>query len=255
LTGIELSKLAGQSYGRGISQSKISKIENLKLTPSVSDVELISEVLHLPAGLSQELREIADQLSADIGAWSGIQRHGSDVHQVEIAQLEQQSQVLAVCQFSLIPGLLQTVAYAREIFNRLSTDRTRIDSSVLERVARQELLNDRSKRFEFLVAEWVFRFPILDQLEHNKQLLRIEAVSEQPNVTMAILPIGTDSGVICQNSFCTYDDHAAIIESLTHEIILTDAESITTYRETFAKLMASAAHGSHALEIVRAAKR
>ncbi|WP_431729538.1 helix-turn-helix domain-containing protein [Verrucosispora sp. TAA-831] len=92
----------------------------------------------------------------------------------------------------LIPGLLQTKAYATNVYEVARPDMTaeEIDRSVAVRLGRQALLTrtaPRAPQVDILLDEAALRrFVDAEQLGH------LVTVSRQPNVTLRVLPFGVD---------------------------------------------------------------
>lgn len=99
---------------------------------------------------------------------------------------------------SLVPGLLQTEAYARAVLTAVR-DRTDIDELVKARQRRQRLL-DRpdGPRADFILDEAVLRRRIGGSEVMRAQLRHLEAVSRRPSISVRVLPfdIGEHPGLV-----------------------------------------------------------
>ncbi|MFI1651601.1 helix-turn-helix domain-containing protein [Streptomyces avidinii] len=92
----ELRKRSGLSGARvaarcNMSQSKISRIENGKVRPSLVDVEQILRAIDAPADLLAEISALARMANTDWQDARSLRRKGLDKKQFELAGLERAS--------------------------------------------------------------------------------------------------------------------------------------------------------------------
>lgn len=90
-----------------ISQSKISKIENGKLTPSLVDVEQILRALEVPAPIAQEMRSLARIANTEWRGFKAARRQGIERIQAELAALEIKAREMRFFLPSMITGYWQ----------------------------------------------------------------------------------------------------------------------------------------------------
>ncbi|MCX2968617.1 MULTISPECIES: helix-turn-helix domain-containing protein [Streptomyces] len=91
---------------------------------------------------------------------------------------------------SVLPGLLQTPGYAREVLSAGGLKRPELDQQVEARMGRRELLEgDDAPPFRTILSEAVLRTPLSDQGEWREQLQHVAEVAERPNVTLHVLPL------------------------------------------------------------------
>ncbi|MEU0132686.1 helix-turn-helix transcriptional regulator [Streptomyces sp. NPDC006296] len=90
---------------------------------------------------------------------------------------------------SVLPGLLQTPGYAREILAAGGTKGEALEQQVEARMGRRELLlGDNSPPFRTIVSEAVLRTPLRDVTEWQKQLEYLGELGARENVTLHVLP-------------------------------------------------------------------
>lgn len=114
----ELRKRSGLSGARvaarcNMSQSKVSRIENGKVRPSLVDVEQILRAIDAPAELVAEVSALARMANTDWQDARSLRRKGLDKKQFELAGLEAASTEFRYFLLSMITGLLSTPAYIR----------------------------------------------------------------------------------------------------------------------------------------------
>jgi transcriptional regulator with XRE-family HTH domain len=102
---------------------------------------------------------------------------------------------------SIIPGLLQTEGYAREVLALGGAKGTELDRQVEARTGRRKLLaGDDAPPFRALLAEAVLRTPLRGAEQWREQLESLMEAAECPNITIQVLPhssglyglVGTD---------------------------------------------------------------
>jgi transcriptional regulator with XRE-family HTH domain len=250
LTGTQLSEKTG------ISQSKISKIENGSLVPSREDITQLCDAL----GVSKRQRvALLDQLAliqTEFSSWRVLLRNGYARKQVEVADLESQASEIRLFQMSVVPGLLQTRDYAQRVM-ALSNVTSQVDvaAAVATRMRRQAILQDESRSFIFLITEQALlsRFcsekMVLSQLEH------LTKISLRPNVIVGLIPDSARLEMIPLTSFGIYDNDLVLVETLTAEISVSDQRDIEKYREYFQSLGAAALYGANARPFLERCRR
>ncbi|MGX9884652.1 helix-turn-helix domain-containing protein [Streptomyces sp. NPDC002276] len=91
---------------------------------------------------------------------------------------------------SVLPGLLQTPGYAREMLTVGGLEGKELEQQVEARMGRRELLEGKgAPPFRTILSEAVLRTPLRDVGEWRGQLEYVVAVAERPNVTMQVLPL------------------------------------------------------------------
>lgn len=93
-----------------MSAGKLSKIENGKVAPTVTDVDLILTALEVSEAAKGEFLRAARVAVTEATAWRVLRRMGPWKHQQAIRAIEAQATILRLFQGQLIPGLLQPTA-------------------------------------------------------------------------------------------------------------------------------------------------
>ncbi|MFJ2889144.1 helix-turn-helix domain-containing protein [Streptomyces sp. NPDC087305] len=90
---------------------------------------------------------------------------------------------------SVLPGLLQTPGYAREVLAAGGFEGKELDQQVDARMGRRELLEgEGAPRFRTILSEAVLRMALLNSLEWRGQLEHLTEMAERPNVAVHVLP-------------------------------------------------------------------
>ncbi|WP_432001798.1 helix-turn-helix domain-containing protein [Streptomyces sioyaensis] len=91
----------------------------------------------------------------------------------------------------VLPGLLQTEGYAREVLAAGGLKGQELTRQVEARIGRRELLTgDDPPPFRTILSETVLRTPLLDAQAWREQLKHLDEVAKQPNMTLQVLPHG-----------------------------------------------------------------
>ncbi|MFD8547596.1 helix-turn-helix domain-containing protein [Streptomyces sp. NPDC059649] len=90
---------------------------------------------------------------------------------------------------SVLPGLLQTEAYARDLLSAGGSRGQELTRQVQARIGRRELLDgDAAPRFRTILSEAVLRTPLENAEEWRAQLEHLVALGERPNVIVQVVP-------------------------------------------------------------------
>ncbi|MER5911836.1 helix-turn-helix transcriptional regulator [Streptomyces sp. NPDC001982] len=90
---------------------------------------------------------------------------------------------------SIIPGLLQTPEYARELLMEGGLRGDELDAQVEARMGRGEaLLRDDAPQFRAVLSEAVLRTPLQDPEEWRAQLEHLDLMGHRLNITLQVLP-------------------------------------------------------------------
>ncbi|WP_344291346.1 helix-turn-helix transcriptional regulator [Streptomyces synnematoformans] len=103
--------------------------------------------------------------------------------------LEKEATSLWQFAVSVIPGLLQTEAYARELLSAGGGQGNELEQQVEARMNRRMLLDsEREPRFRAILSEAVLRTPLSDPQAWREQLEYLLEMADQPRVTIQVLP-------------------------------------------------------------------
>lgn len=228
LTGIQVASRTG------ISQSKISKLEAGLLIPTDEDLERLAKAFAHQGDEWPSIEERVRALRTEYSSWRLAHRAGLASKQREIAALEMSVRHIRLFQVAVVPGLLQTAAYAREILQLANTTgQVDIDQAVARRIERQHLLHDQQRQFEFVIFEPALRSSFCRREVVAAQLDWLLGRLALPNVRIYALPIGVGLPAIPQNSFCIFDNTAVRVETTTAELDVRDPRDIAQYKNLF----------------------
>lgn len=200
--GTELRKLrerAGMSSteaGRllGTNQAQISNIEAGRVGVSADRVRTLAR------NYDCSDHALVDSLCSMTGerkrGWWEEYRELLPVGLVDLAELEHHAAAVRTAQVINIPGLLQTIDYARAIFREavpalMPHD---IEFRVSHRIKRQSIIyRAASPRYTAIVHEAALRMEFGGIDTAKAQLNHLTAMSERDNVTIVVIPFGGTS--------------------------------------------------------------
>ncbi|MFJ5862930.1 helix-turn-helix domain-containing protein [Streptomyces parvus] len=231
-----LRKQAGLSGDRlaarcNMSQSKVSRIENGKVRPSLVDIERILRALDAPPALVAEVSVLARIAATEWQDARSMRRKGLDKKQLELAGLEAASTDFRFFLLSMLTALLSTPEYIRASLAHIPGGH---GNTVAKKLERQEVLYDRRKRFTFLVTEQAARSPFVSADAMAVQLDRLASLSRLPHVRLGVLPMGTRLPGCPLNTFTVYDEALATVETTTGVMVFRDPRDVRMYLDEFA---------------------
>jgi len=242
---------AAVARGAAMSASKLSKIENGRVLPSVQDVELILTALQVSEEAKAEFVSAARVAATEETAWRELRRMGQWKHQQAIQAVEAQTTALRLFQGQLIPGLLQTAEYASAVFALPPTlpEDTRA-KTIAARMERQSVLYHRHRSFHFVICEHVLRWLICPPSIMAVQLDRLLSLSRLPNVRIDVLPLDRQMPDFPMTCFSAHDDRLVIVETFHSELTTRDPRDISLYLSTHDRFARAALQGDHMRELL-----
>jgi transcriptional regulator with XRE-family HTH domain len=232
----------------GWSASKLSRIENAHTAPGQAEIEQLLALYDVEGRYGDELLALAQE-AAGKGWWEAFSPT-LPPNYASLIGLEAEAQSALSWEPVIVPGLLQTGDYAREVTNGYleridpvppSETRRRVEA----RLARQQvLIRDNPLRLSVVLDQSVLyrRFGGRDVMcSQIKQLLEL---SERDNISLRILPldgrhpIGTGAFVLLKFGEVhdvTYQD-VVYIENLTGGRYVEEEDEVFRYKRSFDRL-------------------
>jgi transcriptional regulator with XRE-family HTH domain len=239
LTGVGAARRAG------MSQPKISKLENGRLMPSVEDVQTLLDLYQAPPAERDDLLDLAGRLHARIESNRTILRHGAARMQARLGELETESTTLRYFSPIVIPGLLQTSEYMRRVFS-LDLSGSELARTVSARQDRQQILYDTAKTFTFVITESALRWRFCPDEVMAAQAGHIASLATLANVEIGVILTGARAADTPLHGYQIFDDKLASIE-LEHAVVtVTDPRDIAKYLGLFAAMSQAATFGEAA---------
>jgi transcriptional regulator with XRE-family HTH domain len=237
----------------GVSQGRVSQIETARYSLTPETITRLADALGLTAAVRDELTAYLADLQTDVLSLRLATRRGHRANQARVGAAEEAASSIATYHMALVPGLLQTARYARHMLSILLPDLTGVDELVAGRMERQRILYDDSRRFRFLLTEWVLRTRLAPPSVLRGQIDRLVTLADGfPHVEIRVLPVGgVPPKAWAMSSFDLIDDEYVWVELQASEVITRDAGEVARYRATFEGLWDSALAGTPMLALLR----
>jgi transcriptional regulator with XRE-family HTH domain len=245
LSGRELAARAGWHY------TKISKIEHGTTMPSEADLELwcfhchaeseYPDLVAMARGIERMYRELRKLFHS-----------GTAHYQKTVLREEADARMYRSFTVDILPGLLQTEAYATLVLSRVSELLGLPDISAetaAVRMQRARILTDSRRLFHFVIYENAIRTALAPPDIKAPQLRHLLSIAAQPNVHLGVLPIRTAHYAI-MNAFTMIDDQTVDVETHTAIIKAEQPAEVSLYSRLFAHYSTLAVYGQHARELI-----
>ncbi|MGH8907094.1 MAG: helix-turn-helix domain-containing protein [Egibacteraceae bacterium] len=237
------------------SQSKVSRIERAAQAIAIPDVRVWAATLGASAGMIDDLVALAERALTEARDWRLELAGGLAAKQAVVGELENVVQRIRSFTADVIPGLLQTLDYARHLFAFTHpAGGSDVAAAAAARIARQHILYGQDRRFEFVIAEQALwwrpgPWPML-----AAQVAHIAAVATLGHVEVGVIPLDAEA-VAFYDSFEILDDNLVTMELPTRELHLRDPDEISFYAARFARLKSAAVTGDDAAGLLARLQR
>ncbi len=241
----------------GWQQSRVSKLERGAQLPTPEDLDAWTTATGASPAVRAELADLLTSARVEYSVWSDIYRTGGIAErQTELGRHEAHAAVIREYQPAMMPGLVQTPAYTRELLSipggPVLTGSTpeAIDGLIAERIKRQELLYQPNRRVHIVLGEaalWTHFGSVTTLLG---QLDRLVTLAELASVELGILPVAEPSPIMPLAGFSLHDNDVLYVETLTDEHRVDDPEQIAAHVRAFDLLRDAAATGPDAMALI-----
>ncbi|GLF99259.1 helix-turn-helix domain-containing protein [Streptomyces yaizuensis] len=246
LTGHELALRCGWS------PSKSSRIERAKTPASDADIRAWCTACGAE-DQTDDLIAANRQAEHMYVHWQKLHRHGMRRAQEEVVPLYERTRHFRVYCSNVIPGMLQTEAYATALLSSIAAFQGTPDDSVTaaaSRIERSHVLHEGDHRFALLLEETVLRYRVGDDATMAGQLGYLLAVMALPNVSLGVIPFTARRHIWPLEAFYLFDSSQASVELLTAAVNVTAPSEIATYAQAFSELSGIAVHGAAARALI-----
>jgi transcriptional regulator with XRE-family HTH domain len=257
LTSGEAARLVGWH------QSKVSRIETGASGVKPADVRLLLDAY---AVADSQLRELLLVLAgSDDGAgrhhWWHAYRGVLPPTYRDFISLESQASAMRTLETSVVPGLLQTPEYAREVTRAavggLDETDERLDTLVEVRLARQDVLRGEPPlELSAVLDEAVLHREIGGPGVMARQLWQLVEAGRLPQVRLQVLPftagahIGVTGPFVIFSFSRTSDLDVVVLDHLTSSLYLERKEDLQAYTEAFTTLQSHALSPEESLDYI-----
>ena len=241
------------------STSKLSRIELGQSRPDLADVLDLLDVYEVPPGQRDELIVIARDAATGRGWSRALGEMGE--RQRAYAELEAGAARIVEYQPAVVPGLLQTPAYARlrVAAGALLHDDVDVEADVRGRAVRQEALRRSDPpHYTALLDERVCDPGGVPADAWRDQLRHLVALADRPHVTIRLLSrdAAPHGGVHPLTAFSYYaypdpaDPRTVLVETLTTDLRLVAEADVARYERLVEWLLAAALPAEETAELL-----
>jgi transcriptional regulator with XRE-family HTH domain len=195
-----------------VSTSKLSRLENAQGSAQISDVRVLASLYGVDAATTEKLVRWAREGRRQ-GWWSDysdVLYANTDVY----LAFESEAAVSRVFMNSIIPGLLQTADYTRELLRSMEPGLTseEVDRVIELRGRRRQFLHKRESRDPLELRVVVHETCLLQMVGSRdvmrEQLRELTTWLDRPNVTVQVLPFSAAPHLMitCPFTHFEFDD-------------------------------------------------
>jgi len=242
------------------STSTLFRIETGRNRPQPGNVRALLELY----GVTGPERDGLIQLTRDArkpGWWHSFRDVLPNPYEVYIG-LEAGAASIRNFEPVVVPGLLQTADYAREIFRNgpIELDRDDVERLVEVRVARQEILaRDDRPRLWAVIDEAVIHRVVGSASVMRGQLRHLIESAQEGKTTIQVVPYraGAHAGTIGSFVILDFeeptDPDMVYVETLAGDIYLEERSDVNRYTLAFDRLRAASLHPDDSVRLIEQA--
>ncbi|MEU4380905.1 helix-turn-helix domain-containing protein [Micromonospora echinofusca] len=216
-----------------MSKSNLSRIENAQIGIKPRDVRAALALYEVTGADAEALIEIA-RGAQQRGWWQSYSDVLPEWFEFYVG-LEAEAATLRTYEVEAVPGLLQTEAYAREVFRRTAGE-DGIERKVAARLHRQNVLHgDDPVELSVVLNEAVLCRPVGGATVMSDQMAHLAKVAQLPNVTLQVLPFSAGGHPAMNAPYVvltfadTADAAVVYLENLTMGLALEEAVQVRGY--------------------------
>jgi transcriptional regulator with XRE-family HTH domain len=238
----QASGLSGNAFARklGWQQSRVSKIETGVQMPTRDDVAIWAAAAEADTDTTVGLDSLARMTHVEYEDWrETYRREGAAGEQANIGQREARARTMCAFWPAMLPGLMQTGAYARDALaipggpKAWGATDSDIESMVSARIERQQVLYEAGKTLRVVLGEAALHTRFGEAGPQRGQLDRLVGLTGLASVKLRVLPQDTAWPVFPLSTFTIYDADLVMLEQPVGEHLITDPDQIRTYQEFF----------------------
>lgn len=228
----ETAKIGFRDLARqlGISHSLLGHWEAARRVPSAEDLGGVLGII----GVTGAERDRLLELARDAGDPNWV-APGIDKSLAALIEYERSALDIFEANARLIPGLLQTSAYARAVMLAAGTHLSKVENRVLLRMGRRDVLQRQNPaRFTAVIGEEALRYQPCDTATAVDQLRYLNKIGAQDNVTIQVVRLDAGYSPTMEGPFVLIQfEHGRPIVQLQHyrsTATITDQRDVADYQ-------------------------
>ncbi|WP_406690164.1 helix-turn-helix transcriptional regulator [Saccharopolyspora sp. ID03-671] len=221
------------------SHATVSRWETGARRPGVAEVAAYLQAVRAPTDVRERLLGMADE--PDAPRWLSIGMPEQPRQLATLLEIERAATRITTVSPLLVPGLMQTADYARDIMISAEVPPSEIDTRVAVRLGRRDAINRKKPvQLNAFVGELALRQAIGSDETMVDQLRELLKLAEQPNVMLRVLPIRTGWHAGLEGPFVLveFDDRDPVIsiENRVSALYLDEPEDVSAYRSALPRV-------------------
>ncbi|APU13553.1 helix-turn-helix domain-containing protein [Actinoalloteichus fjordicus] len=217
----------------GWHHTRLARAETGAQPPDAEDVASLLAVLNVTGARRDKLLTMA----RDIGRspWTVVGAAGVPGQLATLVDYEREAVTLMVSTPLIVPGLLQTMGYARAIISAGGASAEIIEARVMYRMGRQEILRSGGLPLHLtaVCTEWALRMPTGSHSIMEEQMSRLLEWGSRDNVDVRVLPASLGSSGAFNGNFSVYEfaDSAPVVhlEHLSASTFVDDVRDVEDF--------------------------
>jgi transcriptional regulator with XRE-family HTH domain len=257
LAGLSQAELA-KALDR--TQGVVSRAEHGHRLLTIADTQTWLQAVRADGEVRERVLALTEAVHAETSLWSTI--YGGRPHlQDVIGDQDRECAVVRNFQPTVLPGLLQTVDYARAVLRIADGQAYEVPgvdraAALAGRIGRQELLREPGRKFQFVFVEGLLhREPEEGVL--RGQLAQLATFAELETVELAVLPADYMGAMPWHNFILRHPANGeppyVKAELLHGQAEVRDTDSVGIYLSLWDRLWEAAVRGDAALDLIQAA--
>ncbi len=243
-------KLVGKLLARFRTEAGMTQVE-LALAAGVQE-DTIASIEQGRRSLVPDLAETIDDLLDTKGALSTAVDNMPEYDLIPLwaehyLNMEHEALALSWYDNQVIPGLLQTKAYAEAVFsNKIPVySPEEIETQTTTRLQRQQILDRRKPpTISMVIWEPVLMMRLTSDEDHREQLRHLYAMAQLPGVCLQVLPLDSRAHASLDGPFILLEtpdhQHVAYTETQRGSHLISDRNEISILAQKYAMLRAQA---------------
>lgn len=248
----------------GLDRTAVSKVENGERRPLDTVLRLLDVLLAEGDPRYRSLQRVARDGLAK-GWWTGQEYAAMGARQARTAEIECGARTIREYQNSLLPGLLQTEAYARHRGQVALDDGADFDlgGTVAGRLRRQQQISgpDGSEYDVVLEPQAIERLPVPPAVMREQLHHLLALATTRDNVRVRVLPVDArlGRGYVPRSPFSLYaypdpeDLTLVAVDTVTADLLVTEAQEAQRYARLFDQLRDAALSPEDSADLIQKA--
>jgi transcriptional regulator with XRE-family HTH domain len=238
----------------GWSESRVSRV----LTGRVGATEVDISAFLAVCGVIGDARERLMRLAREQDTPGWLQQHSSRLPEQLQTLIDHENKAVEIIDFQpiIVPGLLQTGDYARELIaSNANVDPDEVRGRLAAKLLRQKLFSRlRRPRFTFFIHEFALRLPVGGDEIMSEQLHTLLRLSVRSYISIRVIPVaaGAYTGVSGGCRLMEFVEFRPVVyvEEETAGLFLEKPEEICAYRNIFSSLAQVALDEGESKELI-----